>query len=282
MLEQTHIMVADTHADDGNAAAFREIVAPLWERSFSGFHSWLGVPLVHNGRLVGQISIGHRDAAHFNDNDVRLVRAFADQAAVAVANARLYESVRARTRELSALLDVSKSVASQLRLGPLLDVLLQQLRRIVDHSGASLLMLNSSGDGLNVMEPERGGEGLIVRTTFTFEHSRVFWNAMEKREIVIIDDVRGEGELAEAFRRAVGARYDASARPVRSWMAVPVALQDRVIGMLALAHDRPRAFDTDAAALVYTVANQTAVAIENARLFASVQDRTTRVDTRPA
>jgi signal transduction histidine kinase len=100
----------------------------------------------------------------------------------------------------------------------------------------------------------------------------VLWDRLGAREPLMIDDVRGEGPIAAGYRRAVGDHlYRPPLDAIRSWLAVPLALKDRVVGMMTVSHREPAFFTERHVRLVTAVANQAAVAIENARLYEQAQ-----------
>ena len=184
----------------------------------------------------------------------------------------LEQRVEERTRELSTLLGVSHNVASTLELKPLLDLVLDQLKTVVDYHGSTILTLE--GEALTILGA-RGDTAAFVGVPglrFPVRDAPAIWEPITRREPVIISDVRGEGELARAYRGAVG---DLLQRPpfseIRSWLAVPLALKDRLIGMLTVSRHEPDAYTARDAALVLAIANQAGVAIENARLYEQAQ-----------
>ena len=96
--------------------------------------------------------------------------------------------------------------------------------------------------------------------------------ALERRETIIIGDVSDDSRLARAYRGAVGELITLeSFRYVRSWMGVPMILNDEVTGILSLSHEAPHFYTEQHARLARAIANQAAVAIENARLYERAQ-----------
>jgi PAS domain S-box-containing protein len=184
----------------------------------------------------------------------------------------LEQRVEERTRELSTLLDVSNSVASTLELQPLVGLILDQLKMVADYSGASLLTLED--DALVVLDA-RGASaagGVTVGLRFPIMPGTPIVEMLERREAVIVDDVQGPSALARAYQGAVGPLNETDAFSfARSWMAVPMVLNDRVTGILSLSHSQADFYTPQHARLARAIANQAAVAIENARLYAQAQ-----------
>jgi signal transduction histidine kinase len=184
----------------------------------------------------------------------------------------LEQRVAERTRELTTLLGISHNVASTLELRPLLRVVLEQLRDVVPYTGASILL--REGDDLTLLDgvSSLGDAGAMRGVRFPIAESPVLWSRLAAREPIISDDIRGDDPQAVGFRRAVGEYLEyPSMVGIRSWLAVPLALKDRVVGMLSVSNSEPAFFTDRHAGLAMAVANQAAVAIENARLYEQAQ-----------
>jgi signal transduction histidine kinase len=178
----------------------------------------------------------------------------------------LEQRVDQRTRELSMLLNVSANIASTLDLPLLLERILEQLQQVVDYDGASVLILE--GDELR-KAAHRGPipAEALARMHVSRKQAGELWEAMEGHDPLIIGDVQGDTWLAQAFRQAFGEHLEREMSYVRTWVGVPLMVQERLIGWLSLHHREPRAYAQHHANLAQTIANQAATAIENARLY---------------
>ncbi|HEU5014803.1 MAG TPA: PAS domain S-box protein [Roseiflexaceae bacterium] len=183
----------------------------------------------------------------------------------------LEQRVAERTRELTTLLDVSRNVASTLELQPLLGVILDQLKAVVDHRASAIFILEGNNT-LRLMSYR----GPISQEQLVWEwlladvlHSR---EVVLRREAVIIDDVHADTPLARAFRAK--AMQDLGEVPdyIASWMGVPLIHRNHIIGILAIDHDKPHDYTQHHAELALAFANQAAIAIENARLYEQIQN----------
>jgi signal transduction histidine kinase len=185
----------------------------------------------------------------------------------------LEERVAARTRELQALLDTSKALASTLELRPLLDEILDQLKTLVDCDGASVLLLQDDElTQLAVRRPPSAGPIDQTPVATPARAMTLIWDAIRGGKRVMIPDVRGSSPLAKAYRDQLAVDIERTPLAyVRAFAAVPLIARDRVIGMLAMAHQTPDGFDERDVELAAAVAVQAAVAIENARLFEQTQ-----------
>jgi signal transduction histidine kinase len=172
--------------------------------------------------------------------------------------------------ELGVLLGVSRSVASTLEMGPLLDTVLDALGSVVQYSGTAILGLDEAGDALSVAHwrgPAVFTAEVARRIRYSVAEFQPFWDRLARDEPIVVADVRGDSPEARAFRRLVGEdELDTTYRFIRSLMWVPLVVHGRIIGILSIANSQPRAFGERDAVLGLGIARQAAVAIENARL----------------
>lgn len=183
----------------------------------------------------------------------------------------LEQRVGERTRELSTLLEVSHNVASTIDLKILLELILDQLKVMVDYAGAAITILE--GEDL-VLVGTRGPESEehLVRHRFSLKSMWPVWEALCRGDLVVIDDIRNNTLTARAYRETVGDLLETTLSYVRSWVAVPLKLKDQAIGMLSISYSQPDFYTPHHAELALAIANQAAVAIENARLYAKAQE----------
>ena len=183
----------------------------------------------------------------------------------------LEHRVAERTQELSTLLEVSSHVASTLELQPLLALILDHLRTVVDYTAATIYILE--GEQLIPLDyrgPLSREEVDQVRLPIA---QAAGYQEMRRREgPVIVDDLWDDTPLARAFRAEAVAPLYAPFGYARSFMVVPLMIKERVIGEVAIDHREPRAYTPQHAKLALAIAHQAAVAIENARLYARAQE----------
>jgi GAF domain-containing protein/HAMP domain-containing protein len=242
-----------------------------------GFRSMIFAPLVQKGRTIGVIGVTRKTAGSFTPADVALLRAFADQAVIAIENARLFEELRARTRDVeeslaqqTATADVLKAISrSAFDLETVLETLVSTAVRLCDAtSGGQIFRRHGdvyryAASRMEVSpvyrEHEQAAEIRAGRGTLI---GRV---ALEK-QAVKIDDAWSDPEYDEKEAARVG--------NVRAMLGVPLMRDGEPIGAFALARPAPVPFTKRQVELVTTFADQAVIAIENVRLFDEVQART--------
>ena len=184
----------------------------------------------------------------------------------------LEKRVEERTRELSTLLDVSRNIASTLEIEPLLGLILDALKVFVDYTSARINTLE--GQVLRV----RAVRGLPrvdrkVGTEFSLS-SLVAEEVLIQRRVLVIPDINSPHDpWAITFRTEGSANIESILVHARSWMGVPLVARGRVIGNLSLEHEQPGFYNAHHAEVVSALADQVAVALENARLFTEAQGK---------
>jgi PAS domain S-box-containing protein len=182
----------------------------------------------------------------------------------------LEKRVAERTREMSTLLEISRQVALTLDLEPMLTLILKQLRAALACNGAAVFKLE--GDTLAAVAYDGPlPQEQIRHMHFPLEQHPIRHRVVTDQIAVIIPDLQSDAQMAQVLRHTTGALFEPVYGGVRSWIGVPLAIQDRVTGMLelhfaGLIQPDPRQVD-----LALAFASQAAVAMENARLYEQAQ-----------
>jgi PAS domain S-box-containing protein len=166
----------------------------------------------------------------------------------------LEQRVEERTRELSSLLDISHMVASTLQLKPLLGLILDQLKTVVEYTGAAILTVE--GEDLIILDNRSPvPEEQVMQLRFPLKHLGLIWETVMSRESIIMQDVRDDSPLSQAFRVASGEIGETTFYYVRACLIIPLTLREQVIGMLVLTASEEDAFTQHHAALALAIAN---------------------------
>ena len=182
----------------------------------------------------------------------------------------LEQRVAGRTHELTTLREVSRSIASTLELEPLLLLILDQFKEVVDYSGAAILMLHNN---VMVMRASRRPDALAAKVKVNYQPARIatIQTMLETQQPIYIADLRQDEALVEAYESASGAPLDKTFPYIRSWMGVPLIMRGQVLGMLSLAHRQIGYYEEKDAQLAQDFANQAAIAMHNAELYQQAQ-----------
>jgi len=175
---------------------------------------------------------------------------------------RLEQRVEERTRELATLLRVSHNITTTLELEPLLGLILDQLKQVVDYTLATISILENE-DELLVLAARGAGLDTPGTRIPLSEHANTR-NMLIQRTPVFVPDLNADTPLAARMRHNIAAQ---NLSGFGSWMSAPLVFRERSIGVFALAHPDVDYYSTARVELTMAFANQAAVAIENARLY---------------
>jgi GAF domain-containing protein len=233
-------------------------------------------PLLWNGRGIGIIAVTREPNVPFSGRELSLLRTFADQAVIAIENARLFEEVQARTRALqeslqqqTATADVLKVISrSAFDLNSVMDTLTSSAAELCKAEVSALYL--REGDVLvarGVAHADAAQVDFLRRTPLQIDDSTYIDRASQAGTVRNIADVAAETETGQLkrFGETVG---------FRSIVFVPLMRESRNVGIFALARGRTGQFSQREVELVQTFADQAVIAIENVRLFNEVQERT--------
>jgi GAF domain-containing protein len=236
------------------------------------FRTMLGVPLLREGNPIGVITLTRAVVRPFTKQEIQLVTTFADQAVIAIENARLFEEVKARTEELSESLQQQTATAEVLKvisrstfdLKAVLQTLVESACRICDADKGTITRqidgvfyrAESYGFPAEVMEGWR-------KVPVTPERGNAAGRALLEGRPVHISDADADPDYT----------FDTAGTNIRSMLGVPMLREGVPIGVLALARSEVRPFSERQIELVTTFADQAAIAIENVRLFDEIQDK---------
>jgi signal transduction histidine kinase len=255
---------------------------PEFEVRARSFRSVVSVPLMREGSPIGAITVGRREPGRFPDTQIALLQTFADQAVIAIENVRLFTELEARTLqltrsvgELKALGEVGQAVSSTLDLETVLSTIVSRATQLAGMDGGSIWEYDETREEFYLhatdqlpdelvealrAAPIRKGEGALGRLAMTGEP-------------VEIRDIAEERSYQSRFREIlIRCGY-------RSVLAVPLLREDNLLGALAVNRSSPGEFAPEVIALLKTFATQSALAIQNARLFREIEQKSRELET---
>lgn len=231
-----------------------------------GLKSFLGVPLKIREKVIGVLGMVTDQIRHFSKEEIQLVSNFASQAAIAIENARLYEESREKAKQLALIYDLTNKIRSSLDLETIIHQTLTNLKDLVNYDHAGITLIDESGENIIVKSPV--GEGskstLPPEIVFPLKGSALEW-MLSSRQAHIQRDLReNQVFLTDQTLLSWG---------VRSIVRVPLMIKDKVLGLLFLNSYQPNYYEEKVLDVLYQIAGQLAMAIENARLFEESEKR---------
>ena len=239
-----------------------------------GIHTMLGVPLLREGTPIGVIALQRKAVRPFTEKQIELAETFADQAVIAIENARLLNELRESLDQQTATSEVLSVISSSLgELEPVFQAMLEKAVRLCEANFGNLL-LYEHGAFRNVAmhnPPQafaelRQRDPVVPRSPVS-----VLGRVAATKELLNITDLVEDVAYKERYPGAVAMVEMGKAR---SYLAVPMLKEQELIGAVAIYRQEVRPFTDKQIALVQNFAAQAVIAIENTRLLNELRQRT--------
>lgn len=220
-------------------------------------------------QTVGMLFINYRQPHHFAEDELRHIELSANQAAVAIHNAQLYERTQRRTAALQALYQAGQAVTGSLNQQQILDDIAEQAWRLVSFTGrrigyCSIWLVEEDGSGANVVSAYPREE---LQKTRQAVGSFVAWLSGTHGRTGIMHRTYKTGESQLVANVDADPDYLRSHKESRSELVVPIKLENEVVGIINVEHAEYAAFDKEDIRALEALAGQAAVAMKNARLY---------------
>jgi signal transduction histidine kinase len=273
--DRAPVNILDMHMDLRLTEAGRE------DARVGGYRSMVVVPLLRQDEAIGALAVTRREPGGSTDDEIALLQTFADQAVIAIENARLLTELRARTQELTrsveqltALGEVGRAVSSTLDLETVLTTIVSRAVQLSGLDGGVVFEYDEGAEefvqramtdtGEALAEARRAtrirkGEGVLGRTAITLEPVQVADIAMPGAY---------EGRLRDILL----------ASGIRAILAVPMVREGQLIGCLGVTRNQTGEFPAETIDLLRTFATQSALAIQNARLFREIEQKSRELE----
>ena len=267
ILERRIIVIPDTNAADTPEYTRRVAAA-------GGFRNIIFVPMIHENRGIGTIILTHpQPGFRLSEKQLALIQTFADQAVIAIENARLFDEVQAKTRDLTEALTYQTGSGNILRViassptnvKPVLQAIVESACELCEADDA-LATLKDGGD--LVFQAQHGSIPVVWERQPIDRHAAAGLAVIDRMPVHVHDLLAPEGEQ---FPRA---REFARKTNVRTVLCVPLLREGESIGAIVLRRTEVRPFSDKQITLLQTFADQAVIAIGNVRLFEEVQQRT--------
>jgi signal transduction histidine kinase/HAMP domain-containing protein len=262
------VQVADVESDPQVNETTRKIARAI------GYRSAVSVPMLKEGQCIGTINVARVEAGLFSEASIELLKTFADQAVIAVENVRLFTELQERTRELSesvqelrTLSEVAQAVSATLDVDRVLETIAVRANALARTDGCSIYEYDAATETFHLRVSQnlelvhgqtttvlRKGEGVVGRLAVTRAPAQV-------------------PDIADASVYQSSLRDSLLAAGFRALLAVPLMSEGLVTGGLVVSRKTPGEFPSRVIDLLTTFATQSALAIQNARLFREIEDK---------
>jgi signal transduction histidine kinase/putative methionine-R-sulfoxide reductase with GAF domain len=235
--------------------------------NLGALRAWIGSPLKNrSNETVGIIALQSDQAGAFSEREVRLLTMVSAQISLALDNVRLLEAEQERRRLANSLIEMGRVVTASLDMDDVFGRIFEQMERLLKYDRAAILILPDEEDT---------GNRLVIHAVSGFDHSFAGQTIHYEFDSAIAQVLHTPDPLRI---ERVSDYLNWSKQPAifqtgfpESWMAVPLVVQSKVIGMIVVDSERTSAYSQEDAVMIFALARQAAIAIENARLHSEVE-----------
>jgi len=261
-LERRTVQVQDVQTDPEYTWGARD-VTPI--------RTVLAIPMLRGNELLGVIAVNRHEVRLFSDSHMALMETFADQAVIAIENARLFEEVQARTRELArsveelrALGDVSQAVNSSLELETVLATIVAKAVQLSGTDAGTIYVFEEASHDFHLRASYGMDQGLVDAVKghqLRLGETLVSQAALQRKPVQLPDIQRDSSSLVLDVILRAG---------FRALLAIPLLSEERIIGSLVVRRKEPGEFPKSTVDLLQTFGAQSVLAIQNAHLFEEI------------
>lgn len=227
------------------------------EAEREGIRSILSIPLRFKEEVIGVLRMYTAEPTEYSEEDLKFMTAIAEQAAIAIVNARVFEKMVSVEREyLNVFQSVTRAVSSTLDVNEVFSMIVRKIPEIMNLKAATIRLLDDTGQKLRLVASHGLSEKYLNRGPVDTEENII--EALNEKPVAIYDVVSDT---------RLGYRKEAEEEGIKSLLTLPIMAKGRVIGVLRLLTGWPRNFTDEEIAFAASLAEQCGTAIENARMY---------------
>ncbi len=267
LLDARVLNVADTQDATADFPRLKELSAAL------EFGSGLFVPMVRGGRAEFGLAIMRVTRGAFTESEIALAQTFADQAVIAIENVRLFNETREALEQQTATSEILKVISGSITdTQPVFDAIVRSCQKLF--AGRAVNLLIQSGEMLERVAAASDGAltGEPGMDRWPLDHDSVSGECVLSSRVMVVPD------RERAFSQFPRTRELATAIGWRSGLFVPLLREDKAVGCIGILRDTVGDFDAKEVSLAQVFADQAVIAIENARLFNEIQDKSRQLE----
>jgi PAS domain S-box-containing protein len=224
-----------------------------------GIRSILSIPLRYEKEVIGVLRMYTTEPVMYTEEDMKFITAIAEQAATAIVNARRYEKAVSREKEyLRVFEEITKTVSSSLQLKDVLDMIVKKIPQVMGLKGSSLRLLNRENKQLELAAYYGLSDKYANKGPVEYDAS-------------IDDALAGKAVSVYEIAERKDSKYykEALEEGIRSILSIPMRFQNEVVGVLRLYTNKPVQYNEEDMRFMEAIAEQTSIAIVNAKHFES-------------
>ncbi|MGE5060251.1 MAG: GAF domain-containing protein, partial [Betaproteobacteria bacterium] len=232
-----------------------------------GHRSMVATPLLRDGIAIGAILVRRLEVRPFTDSHIKLLKTFADQAVIAIENARLIQEREAAGRDLAALHDVTTAASRSLEIKPVLDEVVKKITEIFHFDAVRIFVFDEARETSNYVASFGMSEGTPAPIAFR-RGQGIQGRVAETGEPIIFENVKTDPRYKEL------SQSKSSQRDYSFFGTFPIKAKGKFAGTISCLGKKPRQLSPEEVRLINSMCDQIGIAVDNINLFEEVRKKT--------
>lgn len=255
IFDKEPIVLYDLHSEDDLAFRFRDSMCGYMDTVFKGIHSWMSLPMISKDKVVGVLTLDHREPGFYKPQHLEMGTAFASQAAIEYENAKLYSETVKKADEIKTMFNIQKAITSRLELDTVLRLIAGEARRLTNSNSTAVFLLEGEDLVLSVFSGISQNDLVGLRLPVA---NTAVGKILTENETVILKRCQME---CGSERELV------SVTNMHACLCVPLMAGSRAVGVIAAFSRNDGEFDSEDERIFNMFAPSAVIGIENARLY---------------
>ena len=222
------------------------------------FHAFLSIPVISKNEVIGVINVQHKRPHHYKESELALLTTIGQQVGGAIGNARLYDEMSRKAKQIETLSAVSRTISSNRYIEEILHLIATMTAEMMGSKICSIMLLDEEKQELEIAATQSLSEAFRKKPNLKVGQSIIGRAVKEKRPIAVLDVLSEKEFMYPEIAKMEG---------LCSLLSVPMMVRDRVIGVVNSYTSHPHRFNEEEIKVLQSVANQAAVAFENTMLL---------------
>lgn len=249
--ERTRVVISSNASDDPRFKFFHNLPEDRYQ-------AFLSVPIMAKKEVVGVINVQHKRLRRYRPDELALLTTIANQVGGAIENARLYDEMARKARQLETLSQVSETVVSNRVIEDVMHLMVTMTAQMMQSKICSIMLFDHATGELRIVATQSLSEQYRLKPNLKIGQSISGRVVQERRPIIVPDVTRERNYMYPDIAKKEG---------LCSLLSVPMMIREKVVGVINSYTSMPYRFTTDEVKLMQAIANQAAIAIEHATLI---------------
>jgi signal transduction protein with GAF and PtsI domain len=249
--ERTRVVISSNASDDPRFKFFHNLPEDRYQ-------AFLSVPIMAKKEVVGVINVQHKRLHRYRTDELALLTTIANQVGGALENARLYDEMTRKARQLETLSQVSETVVSNRVIEDVMHLMVTMTAQMMQSKICSIMLFDQASGELRIVATQSLSEQYRLKPNLKIGQSISGRVVQERRPIIVPDVTRERNYMYPDIAKKEG---------LCSLLSVPMMIREKIVGVINSYTSMPYRFTTDEVKLMQAIANQAAIAIEHATLI---------------